>query len=437
MLDTFTPTTDLEAVNAILAAANEAPVVSLDAAAGRPDVALALDALNSAIRETLATRWRFNSDINYRIAGTLQGAVYVFPEPANLLAFTLTPTEAQRGLDIVSRPSRTYLVDGLSVRILANRIGGIDTLTQSELFINPIWTVPFSLMPEAARRYIVRAAVRRRRQQSGAPDGQVQAAAADEQAALAALTATEAPQVPALVSDGWGTETDALNAILNACNQPGVVDVLAAEDMQLSALNVLRQSVTDVCSMGWRFNSDKGLGLAPVATPFNWTDIDGTITPVNIFLAPDNFISARATVCDEQLGSDWIDVSIRMSERYIDVNAANVKVIADRDNHRDGFPVTRTVLWLDVTRRVPFANLPEPARRYATIMAGRRVAMSLASSNRLPTTMRWTEEDESQARTALQRTEGNASRPNIFRDNPSVRNMRGRLPRLDLRYLAY
>lgn len=178
MLDTYTPTTELEAVNAILAAANEAPVDSLDAAAGRGDVALALSTLAEVQRETLSYHWRFNSDINYRLTGVAEGDGYVFPEPPGMLAFTLTRSSAQYGWDIVSRPSRTYQVGGASVRILTDRVGGFDTLSVSELFINPVWAVPFSLMPEHARRYIVRSAVRRRVQQGGYPN--LQACAADE-----------------------------------------------------------------------------------------------------------------------------------------------------------------------------------------------------------------------------------------------------------------
>lgn len=435
MLDTYTPTTDLEAVNAILAAANEAPVDSLDAAAGRPDVALALDALTAAMRETLASRWRFNSDINYALAGTVQGGQYVYPEPAGLLAFTLTPTEAQRGLDIVARPSRTYLPGGVSVRILANRMGGADTLSVGTLYINPVWSVPFSLMPETARRFVVRSAIRRRVQQSGASQEQLQAAAADEQAAQSQLTASEQTQTPPLVSDGWATETDALNAVLASAGLPGVVDVLAAEDQQLTALNALRQAVTDVCSMGWRFNTDRGFGIAPLATPFNWLDVDGTNTPVNLFPAPANLLTARATVCDEQGGSQWIDVAVRMAERYRDTGGNPVRLITDRANHRDGFPTDRQVLWLDVTRRVPFSDMPEEARKYATILASRRFAPTVVSDTRAAIVLRWTAEDESKARTTLQRAEGNKDVRNVFRENPSVRAFRGRNGYRDNRYV--
>ena len=436
MLDTNTPTTELEAVNAILAAANEAPVESLDAAAGRPDVALALGALTASMRETLASRWRFNSDINYKLTGTLVGAEYAFPEPADLLAFTLTPTEAQRGLDIVARPSRTYKPAGESVRILANRIGGADTLSVAELYINPVWSVPFSLMPEAARSFIVRSAIRRRVQQSGAGEQALKGAAADEQAALAQLTATESQPVPAVLNDGWSTETDALNAVLASAGLPGVVDVLAAEDQQLTALNTLRQATTDVCSMGWRFNTDRGYGVAPLPATFDWNDVDGTTTPVNIFPAPANLLTARATVCDEQGGSRWIDVAVRMSERYRDTDGKPVRVVADRDNHRDGFPAERTVLWLDVTRRVPFEDMPEEARKYATIMAARRFAPTVASSGaKANVTFQITAEDEAQARVTLQRAEGNKNVRNLFRENPTMRAARGRRPPYDNRYV--
>lgn len=178
MLDTYTPTTDLEAVNAILAAANEAPVESLDAAAGRGDVALALAALADAYRDTAIRRWRFNSDTYYKLTGTTEAGAFVYPEPDGMLSFTLSRTTEQYGRDIASRPSRTYLVSGESVRILADRFGGSDTIDLPELFINPVWSVDFNLMPECARRFIVRSAVRRRVQESGLPN--IQARAADE-----------------------------------------------------------------------------------------------------------------------------------------------------------------------------------------------------------------------------------------------------------------
>lgn len=189
-LDTYAPTTDLEAVNAILAAANEAPVDSLDAATGRGDVALALQALNETLREVMSQRWRFNSDYDFKLTGVPEDGEYVYPEPANMLAFTTSADTRRLGYDIVARPSRTFLVDGESVRILANRIGGKDALPFSELVIDPTWFVPFALAPEAARRYIVAAAIRRRVQQSGLTS-QVQPAAADEAAALKSLRDAE------------------------------------------------------------------------------------------------------------------------------------------------------------------------------------------------------------------------------------------------------
>jgi hypothetical protein len=61
-LQSFTPTSELDAVNALLAAAGEAPIDSLAAAVGRPDVDLARATLNRTHAEVLAERWTFNLD---------------------------------------------------------------------------------------------------------------------------------------------------------------------------------------------------------------------------------------------------------------------------------------------------------------------------------------------------------------------------------------
>lgn len=189
------PTTELEAVNAMLAALGEAPVASIDA--DLPNVAIAINTLRDATREIQSMGWRFNTEWGYQIAPVLSFAyadrdsevtsLNVFMAPPRLLRFKVTEISEQQGsriLDTVLRPSRRLAVtvsgtgDAAEVSLVSdidvsgaihpmvfydrvlNR-DGFDSSERDFLYIDPVWAFDFEEMPEEARRCSLVLAMRR------------------------------------------------------------------------------------------------------------------------------------------------------------------------------------------------------------------------------------------------------------------------------------
>jgi hypothetical protein len=112
-------TTELEAVNAMLASIGEAPIASLDSATAA-DVQTAISLLRNTTREVQARGWRFNTEFGFQIAPfltwnyvdadnvTTQLASY--RPPSGMIAFEMTRSPDQQGskyTDAVVRPARS------------------------------------------------------------------------------------------------------------------------------------------------------------------------------------------------------------------------------------------------------------------------------------------------------------------------------------------
>ena len=384
-LQVLTPATELDAVNALLAATGESPVTSLVAAAGRPDVELAQATLNAVAREVMTKRWRFNTAINVAVAKV--GST--FPVPANLLSFDLTPTEAQRGLDII-RSGSTFV----------DRLYGSD-IPVEELRINPVWFVPFSDAPEAARRYITVAAARRYVQQTLGGEEPVTYSAADEQEALTALTADDTPRTPVVPQGNARTETDALNVVLVGSGMSPVAHVLGAVGPQVIALNVLRDAVASLCEDEWKFNVHLNVPLEPLDT----IEYDGEV--INVFAVPSGAVSATLSPVR---GQEALDAAPVVPSVYYNPDP-RLFILADRLTGREGFKQEK--LWVDIKSHVPYDKLPTVAQRFVTMQATRQFA---AMNDLEP---RWKLADEQLARRALLKEQAFPRRMNVF-DNPEL-----------------
>ena len=168
----LTATTELEAVNAMLAAAGESPLpAGTDlGTVTQPDVAMALTILRTNSRDVQSMKWKFNTEFGYELVPTTNVAwtgsdnstatLNIFKPAANLIAFEITPTAEQVGLDVVIRPSRTYTEGLPAAPVLvfydrAKNRDGLDSTQFPYLYINPVWLFDFEQMPEEARAYIV------------------------------------------------------------------------------------------------------------------------------------------------------------------------------------------------------------------------------------------------------------------------------------------
>lgn len=122
-------TTELEAVNAMLASIGEAPITTLDGAT-QSDVQTALNILRDTTREVQTEGWRFNTEFGFEIAPDFafnytdsKGIVTrlgVYSPPARLAKFGMTQSPDQQGSafpDAVIRPPRSLIL-GTTERVI-------------------------------------------------------------------------------------------------------------------------------------------------------------------------------------------------------------------------------------------------------------------------------------------------------------------------------
>lgn len=172
------PTTELEAINGMLAAIGESPVAQAEIEnPSTPDVEMAVNILRDTHREALLEGWRFNVEFGYQLAD--DGSPYswtgsdgstatllVFEVPSDLLAFEVTQTSRQYPeLDVSVRPPRD-VTKAEGVRIFYDRAKNRDgfeakDLENDSLYIEGVFALDFEDCPETFRLFVSKlAAVR-------------------------------------------------------------------------------------------------------------------------------------------------------------------------------------------------------------------------------------------------------------------------------------
>ncbi len=169
---TYTPTTELQAVNVMLALIGEQPVSSLET--DYTESLLARTELHNTSRAVQKKGYQCNSEDNYPLTPTVDGYYMV---PANCLR--INPSEV--GLDVAWRGDKLY-----------DRYEHTYVFTTTTMDVDLVFFLPFTDLPEAIRYYItIRAARRFAEDIIGSPDiGNF--TEGDEFQALVALEADEA-----------------------------------------------------------------------------------------------------------------------------------------------------------------------------------------------------------------------------------------------------
>jgi hypothetical protein len=137
------PTTELEAVNFMLASVGEAPVNSLNTS-GLVDASLARDMLNYASRETQKVGWHWNTEVGYPINRNQNGELVL---PVNTIKVDTTGQD--QPIDVVQRGNRLY--DRRNHTFIF----------ETDVKVEIVLLLPFDEIPQAARDYIVVRATRR------------------------------------------------------------------------------------------------------------------------------------------------------------------------------------------------------------------------------------------------------------------------------------
>lgn len=202
-INNLVATTELDAVNAMLAAIGEAPVA--DIATAQADAPVAVQLLKECAREVQSWGWRFNTEFELQKAsaatlswtdpdGTVT-ALYVFTPPADTAGRGLASVKLSKRYDqiqldncVTIAPSKVY--SGGGTLVFYDRARNRDGFPQSErtyLYLDVTWLFDFEKMPEEARRYIAMRAARQLAYKQFGDADRAQWTQADESAAFLAL----------------------------------------------------------------------------------------------------------------------------------------------------------------------------------------------------------------------------------------------------------
>jgi hypothetical protein len=169
--------TELQAVNTMLGSIGEAPLADGTdlSVQTQDDIVMALAVLRKKARDTMLTRWKFNTEFGYEITRTatyswvdtagVTTSLGIFKPPANLASFRVSQIAAQIGskaIDAALRRSRKY-VETVPVIVFYDRAknrDGFPTADRTYLYIDPVWYITFEDLPDSARAYISLAAAR-------------------------------------------------------------------------------------------------------------------------------------------------------------------------------------------------------------------------------------------------------------------------------------
>lgn len=172
-------TSELEALNMLLWAADEAPVQTISLAGHLP-LSLAKQALDETSRVVQSGGWAFNSEDDYPLTRTVDGRIPLGP---NVLSVDVddkftSVKPVQRGNVLYDRKGHTYVFP--------------EDLTGTVIFL-----LPWDELPQQARQYIAVKASRvfQARMQTG--EVSYKLSEADEMHALAALQSFEADSADA------------------------------------------------------------------------------------------------------------------------------------------------------------------------------------------------------------------------------------------------
>lgn len=211
------------------------------------------------------------------------------------------------------------------------------------------------------------------------------------------------------------TELEAVNKMLRVIGEAPITDLLAGQELTDVAMATaeLRDATRAVQALPWQFNTRFQFPVMPSATMF-WTDPDESAGNINIFVPP------------PQLGSftpssvQGLDLAIMPSAVW---NPGTL-VFVDRTFNRDGLVAADyPILYIDGTFIYDFEKLPETARQYITVLAGRRFIQAAVGAQELAGFQR---QDELIALRALKRDQGDEDEYNMLYHPDVYRVLGGR-----------
>lgn len=182
------PTTELEAVNLMLAAIGESPVQTLEQS-GQVDAVIAHQTLRETSLDVQSRGWRFNTDRDFPLKREAHEP-YTIPAPAN--AARIEITQAPSNADLTVRGQRLW-----------DRSRHTDRFPDiAEVKADIVWLLPFDELPQAARRLIAVRGARVFQDRVVGDNALHRFGAEDEKRAEAALRKFEAKTARRTLLDG-------------------------------------------------------------------------------------------------------------------------------------------------------------------------------------------------------------------------------------------
>lgn len=175
-LNAITPTTELEAVNAMLSAVGQAPIDDVDTSEA-VDVLMAVAILREAVRFVCAEGWRFNTLLGYELlpydsfdfvdSKGVTTPLNVFVPPEFALSLKPANVTEMQGVDFVQAAPLVFSGGEVPV-VLFDRSTNRDGLPASKfpaVYVDIIRALGFTQMPQEARDFATIRAARQYAQQ--------------------------------------------------------------------------------------------------------------------------------------------------------------------------------------------------------------------------------------------------------------------------------
>jgi hypothetical protein len=308
-INSLTPTTELEAVNAMLAINGVSPIEQEDLDADpieRADVEMAVNLIRLVAKDVQSKGWHFNTDRLVTLTPTA-GNIAV---PSDALRVKKSRTEEQRDMDIAHRHGNLW-----------DRVNNTATFSDP-VQVDIVRALDFEDMPETARRYVFIVAGRRFQEQTIGNTELSGFGQKDEDTAYANL----------IDAEGLLEDTDYLE------NFP---------DQQM-VNKVLRDVSRKVQSEGWKFNIRRNVEIEP-------NDDDELVLPENTLVAKKAATAAMART---------VDMAHRGGLMY---NVSEDTTTFDPEALPEG------KAYLDLFVYLELDELPATALDYIKIKAGRQI----------------------------------------------------------------
>lgn len=231
--------------------------------------------------------------------------------------------------------------------------------------------------------------------------------------------------MPRLTTTVATTEVDAVNTLLSTIGEApfadqSQLDASTSNDV-ITSIEALKNAIREVCSVPWKFNTEKEYKLTRHASsPITWA-ADGV--SIGVFTVPAGLLAFQPSLRADQQGSSYTDAIIAPSRQFATIGTL---IFRDRQTGRDGFPVAdRTFLYIDPMWLVDFANMPETAKKFVIAHAGRTWQQGILGSEVIRS---FTADDERLALRNLKRDQGQEDDHNIL-SNMDVSKALGGRPR--------